>query len=107
MDAMLDSVGVKLAHMRKHACNSKNAVLIGFPLRVNCEGSHSDKQVFVSTYLRCIARPCIHLKKSTHKGTFPGVDCQGLHSSHQASIKTIVVRAIEKQELGVNLKRVL
>ena len=74
---------------------------------VYCEGSQSKKLVFVSNYLLCIVRPRIQGGKSTHKHTFSGIDCQGSHSSHEASIKTIVVRAIEKTELGINLKPVL
>ena len=93
--------------MRKQACKRKNDVLFGMSLRVDCEGSHSQKQVFVSTYLLCIQRPRIQVRKSTHKRTFSGVDCEGAHSSHEAYMKTIVVRGIEKIELGINPKPVL
>ena len=97
---LLDFVGSKLSD----ACNRKHAVVFGMSLRVDCECSHSEKQVFVPNHLLCIARSRIQVKQSTHKGTFPGVDCEGLHSSHEALIKTIIVRAVVKRELGVNLK---
>ena len=73
-------------------------------LRVDCEGSHSEKQVCVSKYLLCIARPGIQVSKTAQKCTFSGKHCEGSHSSREASIKTIVVRAIEKKELGISLK---
>ena len=79
----------------------------GMYLRFDCEGSHSKTQVFVSNYLLCIARPRIKVRKSTHKRTFSGVDCEVSHSSHEATSKIIVVRAIRKTELGINLKPIL
>ena len=76
----------------------------GMYLRFDCECSSSTTQVFVSNYLLCIARPRIKVEKSTHKGTFSGVDCEVSNSSHEAASNIIVVHAISKKELGINLK---
>ena len=80
---------------------------LGMYLGIDCEGSHSKTQVFVSNYLLCIARPRIEARKYTHKFTFSGVDCEVSQSSHEAASKIIVVRAIRTTELVINLKRIL
>ena len=73
----------------------------------DCEGSQSKKQVFVSNYVLCIARPRIQARTFPQKLTFAGGDSEGSHSSHKAGSKSTVVRAITTTELGINLKVIL